>query len=136
MKVAIYPCKEEHSLKYVVIATRYKNQYYMVKHKERETWEIPGGHIEAGESPDEAAVRELYEETGGRLESLTVIGDYSVTREETNYGRLYLADIAHFDPLPDSEIEQVALMNDQMDWTYESIQPKLLKFVEDYLKTT
>ena len=31
-------------------------------------WEIPGGHLDPGESPVEAAVRELAEETGLRLE--------------------------------------------------------------------
>ena len=30
----------------------------------RLNWEIPGGLVEAGESPDEGALRELVEETG------------------------------------------------------------------------
>ena len=34
-----------------------------VEHPQR-GWEIPGGHIESGESPDEAMLRELHEETG------------------------------------------------------------------------
>ena len=36
-----------------------------VEHPER-GWEIPGGHVEPGETPDEAMLRELYEETGLR----------------------------------------------------------------------
>ncbi|HEY5272397.1 MAG TPA: NUDIX domain-containing protein [Acidimicrobiales bacterium] len=43
-------------------------------------WEPPGGGIEAGEEPDEAAVRELYEETGYQTSladaSLLVERDY------------------------------------------------------------
>lgn len=32
-------------------------------------WETPGGHIERGEAPDEAAIREFLEETGWRRRS-------------------------------------------------------------------
>jgi 8-oxo-dGTP diphosphatase len=43
-------------------------------------WEPPGGGIEPGEAPDEAAVRELYEETGYTsvlgADSLLVDRDY------------------------------------------------------------
>jgi len=36
----------------------------MVRHSKLGTWLQPGGHIEDGETPDEAAVRETREETG------------------------------------------------------------------------
>ncbi len=37
--------------------------WIMVRHKER-GWELPGGAISDSETEDEAALRELYEETG------------------------------------------------------------------------
>tara|TARA_Y100001960_G_scaffold332316_1_gene432381 strand:+ start:3554 stop:3952 length:399 start_codon:yes stop_codon:yes gene_type:complete len=37
--------------------------WMMVRNSQR-GWELPGGRIGVGESPDEAALRELYEETG------------------------------------------------------------------------
>ncbi len=37
-------------------------------------WDIVGGHIEPGESPEEAARREAYEEAGARLKELHVLG--------------------------------------------------------------
>ncbi len=33
-------------------------------------WDVPGGHCDNGESPDKAAIRELYEETGVVVDSL------------------------------------------------------------------
>ena len=40
----------------------------------RETLEIPGGAVDPGEAPEQAAARELAEETGHRATSLTLIG--------------------------------------------------------------
>lgn len=37
-------------------------------------WDLPGGHVEAGETPEEAARREVYEETGARLGPLHLLG--------------------------------------------------------------
>lgn len=37
-------------------------------------WDIVGGHIEPGESPEEAARREAYEEAGARLRELHLLG--------------------------------------------------------------
>lgn len=37
-------------------------------------WDLPGGHLEAGETPEDAARREVYEETGARLGPLHLLG--------------------------------------------------------------
>jgi len=48
----------------VDIMALYKGKWIFCKHKDRDIWENPGGHIDEGETPLEAAKRELYEETG------------------------------------------------------------------------
>jgi 8-oxo-dGTP pyrophosphatase MutT (NUDIX family) len=39
-------------------------------------WEIPGGRIDPGETPEQAAARETLEETGWRVGPLRLIGRY------------------------------------------------------------
>ncbi len=38
------------------------------------SWEIPGGGIDEGETPEVAAIRELYEETGIKAEKVEKVG--------------------------------------------------------------
>ncbi|NIK76141.1 8-oxo-dGTP pyrophosphatase MutT (NUDIX family) [Paenibacillus castaneae] len=57
-------------------------------------WDIPGGHIERGESPAQAMQRELYEETGALIESPHVLG-YELIR-------LFSKPIHYKYPFPDS----------------------------------
>lgn len=50
----------------------------MARRREREgklLWAFPGGGIEAGESPEEAAVREVSEEVGLEVQAVQVLGD-------------------------------------------------------------
>lgn len=71
---------EEDKIDFVVIVAFYDNKLIVVGHKDRETWEIPGGHKEEYESSEEAAKRELFEETGAKLYDLKCICTYAVNR--------------------------------------------------------
>ncbi len=42
----------------------------LVKHSDYDKWLQPGGHIENDETPEEAAIREVYEETGIKISLL------------------------------------------------------------------
>ena len=65
----------------VDIMALYNGKWLFCMHKERDTWENPGGHIETGETPLKAAKRELYEETGAINFDIEPLCDYYVDGE-------------------------------------------------------
>jgi 8-oxo-dGTP diphosphatase len=123
-------------LTYSVISARYSDKWMFVRHHKRKTFEIAGGHIEEGESSDDAASRELEEETGALKFEIACIATYSVMKDgETGWGRLYYADVHEKGPIPDmSEIEEVVLLDSIPDHpTHPDIQPHLFKRTLEYL---
>ena len=123
-------------LTYSVISARFRSKWILVRHQDRTTWEIPGGHIEAGETSFEAAGRELREETGAVKFSLVCIATYSVTIDgKTGWGRLYIAEVFEIGPIPDiSEIAEIDLMDHLPDnLTHPDIQPHLFNKTIEFL---
>lgn len=59
---------EKHFCVSVYVFNPISNQFLLVKHKKLGKWVQPGGHIEMDEDPEEAAIRETYEETGLHVE--------------------------------------------------------------------
>ena len=132
-KVQFYENVEDSLLKFAVIITRCDGKWVFCKHKNRDMLEVPGGHREEGESIEETAKRELYEEAGAISFALNQICVYSVTAPdnlngEESFGMLYLADVDEFEPDLHSEIEKIVVMDTFPEkWTYPQIQPKLLE---------
>lgn len=123
-------------LTYSVITARYRDKWIFVRHQNRNTWEIPGGHIEKDENSDEAARRELSEETGAFVFEIECVATYSVYENgREGFGRLYYADIHILDQFPDvSEIAEIKFLDGMPDdLTYPEIQPHLFKKVVDFL---
>lgn len=139
MKVKFYKFNEvdDYKLKFAVIMARFMNQWIFVKHKKRDTWEIPGGHREENESIKDAATRELREETGAIKFKLNLINIYCVIREhndideyDESYGALFFADIEELGQLPNLEIGEICLFDNQpKNLTYPLIQPHLFNKV-------
>lgn len=135
MKVSFYDSIDDRLLKFAVIISKYNGKWVFCKHKERNTYEIPGGHREAGEKIDETAKRELIEETGAIDFIINPVCVYSVTGKnrvnengEETFGMLYYAEIRSFSKKLNSEIEYIKLFDElPTEWTYPLIQPLLIQ---------
>lgn len=123
----------EADLTYVVMGARYRERWIFVRHRERSTWEMPAGHIEPGETPHRAAVRELYEEAGVTRSSLIHLCDYSVTvGAVTEFGRLYRATVEKMEAVLEHETAEVMLAAKlPSSLTYPEVQTLLFSRVAD-----
>ncbi len=131
-EVKLYEMVSDELLKFAVIATKSDGKWVFCKHRERDTYESPGGRREEGESIDETARRELYEETGAIRFKIEPVCYYSVTSPglfggKETFGRLYYAEITEFEKELHSEIEKIIITDElPKSWTYPLTQPFLL----------
>ena len=139
LEVKFYDTVDDNLLKFAVIISQSNGKWVMCKHKERDTYEVPGGHREEGEDILETAKRELQEETGAVKFDIEQLCVYSVTGKnsinengEETFGLLCFAEIRDFSGELHCEMEKVVLMDELPEnWTYPLIQPKL---IEKYLQ--
>ena len=112
-------CKETEYTRVVCVA-KYQNKYVFSYNKKRKGWEIPGGHIEPGETWQEAVSREMYEETGATKINIKPICIYKIN----TFGLLCYCEILELSDIPEySEMEKITLTN---------TLPKNLTFPENH----
>jgi 8-oxo-dGTP diphosphatase len=104
------------------MAIRHESNFLLVYHRERESWELPGGHIEGDESAHDCAVRELFEETGQRVEHLefrAVVKYRAAPDNRIYYGTLFSGELLSPAPFSENdEITQITYWNGKTDIGY------------------
>ena len=120
--------------KYVVVMSKYQGKILLSRHRDRSTWETQGGHIEPGETPMDAARRELYEESGALDFDIRPVFDYWAGDENGGAsGQVFAAEIRALGPMPKSEMAEVRAFNEvPPNVTYPAITPELFASLEDF----
>ncbi|MGN8967807.1 NUDIX hydrolase [Intestinimonas sp. HCP28S3_D6] len=137
MKIKFYDQALDSDLKYAVVCAKVGERWLLCRHRERQTWELPGGHREPGENIHETAARELREETGVTECQMEPVAAYGVFQEgeDPSFGALFFADVWETAEIPSgSEMAEWRLMEAIPEkLTYPEIQPALLEQVQRWL---
>ncbi len=119
-----------------------QDRLLLLKRSDNGCWGPPGGAVELGEAVEDAARREVREETGLELGELSLFGVFSGPAffyrypngdEVHNISIIYLA---HF------QGGQIQLNGEHIDWDWfpvtglpENISPPILPVIEEFRKT-
>ena len=129
LQCTIHPVGSLERYKYVVVCSRYDGHWLLSRHRERDTWETQGGHIEPGETPMDAARRELYEESGVTDAEIVPVCDYyGYVADRHANGMVFLAVVHRLGTLPESEMQETRLFAALPEnLTYPDVTPKLME---------
>lgn len=130
-----FPLNTLGEYQYTVICSRYQGKWILSRHRNRYTWETQGGHIEDGETPLEAAKRELYEESGIRDAEVYPVCDYlGYNHLRSANGMVFLAVVHSIGQLPESEMGEIGIFEELPEnLTYPLTSPMLYREAEKYL---
>ena len=96
--------------RYVVVLSACQGGILLSRHRARTTWETQGGHIEPGETPLEAAKRELWEESGAADYTIEPLCDYwAGETDDWATGAVFCAEITRLGALPECEMAETRL---------------------------
>jgi 8-oxo-dGTP diphosphatase len=130
------PLKEEEMKYYQPIAGSFAivqkdKRYLLCYNVYRNQWELPAGKREDGETYEECAIRELYEETGQNLDSMDFKGLMKVKTAEgtVQYNPVYHRIVEEIQPfIKNDETNDIMLWNEEIELTeYDDLDLHLLK---------
>ena len=115
----------------VVCVSEYHGKWVFARNKNRNGWEIPGGHIEKGEDWLTAAKREMFEETGATKINVTPICVYKIS----SYALLCYVEIEELGELPNFEMSEIGVFDDiPRDLTYPDTHKLFFETVKNKIK--
>ena len=80
-----------------------RDQVLVVKRRDVPVWVLPGGGVDPNESPENAVVREIFEETGVTAVVVRKVGEYTPVNRLTSLTHLYECKVVEGSPAQGKE---------------------------------
>lgn len=118
------------SVKGIIISPDRK-KILMIMRRDVPVWVLPGGGIESNETPEQATIRELEEETGFTVSITKKIAEYTPLNRLTRYTHFY--ECAIEGGAPQTGLETRAIEFFDIDDLPKKIPPPFTDWIEDAL---
>jgi len=109
----------------------YKDQVVLVDNVWRQSWELPGGRVDKGETAREAAIRECFEESGQEVHKVGFLAALSLRdkgRETVIDGALFMGNINKLAAFhPNEEIAGIKFWNETQK-SFDLIDEALIRY--------
>ncbi len=106
----------------IILSNENKNNIALLYRGKQKDWSFPKGHIDAGEEPTQAMIREIKEETGLSIKILTSLNDLSYT---SSTGEIVSTKMFLVQSEDDSTLKNES-DNDSIEWvSYTDVISKL-----------
>ena len=99
--------QEEKSSVYGIIFNEGKTEVLLIKRRDIPVWVLPGGGLDPGESPEEGAIRELYEETGFNSKIMRKVAEYLPVNKMTLLSHLFECQIVSGTAATSAETKEI-----------------------------
>lgn len=117
----------------IAIFSEDKKKILLVKRRDVPVWVLPGGGIDPGETPPQAAVREATEETGYRVRLERAIGEYFPINRLGRHSYLFICSIIDGTASITDETQDIAFF--PLESLPSSIPPPYLDWIHDAQNT-